>query len=184
MPGEHYEVQGLRKATPAVAQTSIPCTSAAFAELSAEMLRSGLALRFQAHGSSMQPLVRDGDVLLVRPVTPAQVHVGDVVLYHGAPGQVVVHRVVRRLRGRGECRFVVQGDAVPRPDGAIPAAQIYGRVAVLERDGVPFALDGPVMRLLGRLAALRAAWGLGRGRSYRLAARLLKVLPAFSKHLA
>lgn len=192
MPSQQVEDPGGRVAAPGhgsrraplVAAGSLPCTSAGFAQLSAEILRDGKALRFQAHGASMVPLVRDGDVLLVQPIEPAALRMGDVILFGTEPGRVVVHRVIRCVARPEGRRFTVQGDAVARPDGTIPAAQVYGRVAVIERDGVEIDMGASAMRLLGRMAALRSRWCLGRGRPSRLAAHLLRKLPAFSRHLA
>lgn len=164
--------------------TSIPCTSAAFAELSAELLRSGCAVRFQARGVSMSPLVRDGDVLLVRPVNARTIRVGDVVLCSTEPGRVVVHRVIRRERGPGGDWFTVQGDALAGPDRPVPAAQVYGRLATIERGGKRIVVDRPAMRMLGRLVALRSRWNLSSNRGVRLASRLLRGLPGLSKYLS
>lgn len=169
---------------PGGARGSIPCTLAAFEGLSAEILRSGRALRFRAHGGSMWPLVRDGDVLLVQPVAPAAVRTGDVVLCSSAVGRVVAHRVIRVEDGPEDRRFTVQGDAVARPDGKFPPAQLYGRVVAIERGETCIAMDRPVMRLLGRAAALRSAWSLGRGLRFRTARGLARRLPALSKFLA
>lgn len=192
MPLQQVEAPGDRVAAPGhgsrgaplVAAGSLPCTSAGFAQLSAEILQSGKALRFQAHGASMVPLVRDGDVLLVQPLEPAALRIGDVILCGTEPGRIVVHRVIRCVAGPEGRRFTVQGDAVARPDGTIPAAQAYGRVAAIERGGAQIDMGAPAMRLLSRMAALRSRWRLGRGRPSRLAAHLLRKLPAFSKHLA
>ncbi len=168
----------------AAAAASIPCTSAAFAELSSEILRAGVAIKFRAHGDSMRPLVRDGDVLLVRPVDGRPVRVGDLVLCSSGPGRVVVHRVVRTLAGPGGIRYTIQGDQVAQPDGTIPRALIYGRVAAIERGRAPIDLDRSMMRWLGWCAALRSRCNLGRGRPSRLARRLFGRLPGFSRYLA
>lgn len=164
--------------------TRLSCASPAFAELTAEILRSGAALRFQARGTSMAPLVRDGDRILVRPEDPGSVQVGDVVLCNVAPGRVVAHRVIRKEPGPESMCFTVQGDQVAMPDGSIPAAQVLGRVAAIERAGVCIDLDRPVTRLLGRLAAIWSRWGLGRSRGLRLASRGIKRLPGLAKYLA
>ncbi len=167
---------------------SVPCTVAAFVALSAEILRTGAAVRFQAHGASMWPLVRDGDVLLIRPVSPNALRVGDVVLCGREPGRTVVHRVVRVTAGADGPRFTVQGDALPKPDGTFSAAQIYGRVTVIERNNKEIELDGPAMRLLGWAAVLRSrrrlGRGDGRGRPYRLALQAVKRLPGLRRYLA
>jgi len=166
------------------AVTSIPCTSAAFAELSAALLLAGKAVRFCARGSSMRPLVRDGDVLLVRPVDARSVQVGDVALCSSEPGWVVVHRVVRRLAGPAGYCFTLQGDQAARSDGLFPEAQVYGRVVAIERGGVHIAMDGPAMRILTGLAVLRSRWNLGRARWYPLARGLVKRLPVLSRYLS
>jgi signal peptidase len=169
---------------PAAAVGNISCTSAAFADLSAEILGAGNALRFRARGTSMLPLVRDGDVLLVRPVHPATVRIGDLVLCSSEAGRVVVHRVIRKEVGQEGRWFTVQGDAVPHTDGVIPGRKVYGRVVAIERGAAHIDLDGPVMRTLGWLAALRSRWNLGRGSGFWLATRLVKRLPVFSRYLA
>jgi hypothetical protein len=132
----------------------------------------------------MSPLVRDGDVVLVRPAAPSAVRVGDVVLFAAGPGRVLVHRVIRRSAGRGGVRFTIQGDQVSRPDGVIPAAQIYGKVTGIERGGVKISLDQPALRLLGWFIVLRSRWNLGGRQPYQLAARIFRRLPSFSRHLA
>jgi hypothetical protein len=164
--------------------TSISCTSAAFAELSAAILRSGKALRFQARGASMAPLVRDGDVLWVRPVDVRSVRLGDVVLCCREPGRALVHRVVRRLAGPTGLCFTVQGDQVARPDGLIPGAQVYGRVMAIERGGARIEMDRPLMSMLSGCMVLRSRWNLGSGRGFGLAGRLASKLPGLSRYLA
>lgn len=167
----------------AASAASIPCTSTAFAELSAEILRAGVALRFRARGASMLPLVRDGDVVHVRPVCPNKLRVADVVLCCSHPGRVVVHRVVGKRAGPEGVRFTVQGDQVSRPDGQIPAAQVYGRVTAIERAGATLAMDRPAMRTLGWLAVLRSRWNVGRSGRFQLARQFIKRLPGLSKYL-
>lgn len=171
---------------------SISCTATDFAQLSAELLGAGAALRFEAHGGSMAPLVRDGDVLTVRPADPGSIRLGDLVLVTDEHGRLLVHRVIRRMTGREGISFTVQGDQVSLPDGEIPAAQVHGRVTAIERAGASIDVNRPGLRLLGWAAALRSRWHLRRERggsrgtshAYRLAAGLVRKLPAFSKYLA
>jgi signal peptidase len=180
----HRAIGVVQRPELAAAVGNISCTSAAFAELSAEILGAGNALRFRARGTSMLPLVRDGDVLLVAPVHPATARIGDLVLCSNAAGRIVVHRVTRKEVSPEGRWFTVQGDAAARPDGLIPGAQVYGRVTAIERGGANIDVDRPVMRMLGWLAALRSRWNLGCRPGLRLATRLVKRLPVFSRYLA
>jgi hypothetical protein len=162
---------------------SLPCNSTAFAGLSREILGLGKSLRFKAGGVSMQPLVRDGDILLVQPVGAERVRVGDVVLCSSQADRVLVHRVLRRLAGPEGPIFLVQGDQVREPDGWIPQAQVHGRLARIERAGTRIDMHSPAVRLLGRLAALRSSWQLGQSRWSLFATRLARHLPVFYKYL-
>jgi hypothetical protein len=132
----------------------------------------------------MSPLVRDGDVVLVRPAEAGSIEVGDLVFCSVEPGRAIVHRVIRKRAGPEGIRFTVQGDQVSRPDGVLPLAQVYAKVASIDRLGVRIGTDGPVARLLGWSMVLRSRWRFGRGRPYRLARVLLKKLPVLSRYLA
>ncbi len=62
---------------------------------------------------SMEPAIGTGDVVLTKPIPPAEARVGDVVTYKEpeAPGRLITHRVRSiRLRDRGYA-FVTKGDA-------------------------------------------------------------------------
>jgi hypothetical protein len=164
--------------------TNLPCETAPFASLSAEILLLGKSLRFRAGGASMRPLVRDGDILLVRPVQAGPLRVGDIILYRSQPERVLVHRVVRRFPGPDGWRYLVQGDQAQQPDGMIPQAQVYGRVAAIERAGRHINVQSPLMRFLGWLAVLRSRSNLGSGKWFRHASRLARRLPLFSTYLS
>jgi len=88
------------------------------------------------------------------------------------------------VNGPEGTRFTVQGDQVAQPDGTVSAAQVYGRLATLERAGMQIDLDAPVMKALGCLAGLRSRWKLGHSRGFGLAGRLARKLPGLSRYLA
>ena len=155
----------------------------AFSELSAEILHAGKALRFRAHGSSMQPLVRDGDVLRIEPLDERPPKPGEVVLCNQQPGSVVVHRVVHRQAGPDGMRYTIQGDQVGQPDGSLPLAQIHGRLVSLEHAGKVIPLQGLPAILLGWLAVLRSRSSLGRGQSLQFIKHLARRLPVVSTFL-
>ena len=184
-----YAWGAAHEVAPRTTAGEIGCDSAAFARLCADLLRAGVAVRFRARGMSMSPLVRDGDLLLVRPVAADdpradKVRVGDVVLCVMPTERVLAHRVVARLKGPDGVRYRVQGDQVASPDGAIPATQIYGRVTAIERAGEVIVLDRPVVRWLGLLAVLRSRARFGRGWGLGRANWLARRLPPFRKYLA
>jgi len=81
---------------------------------------------------SMRPTWEPGTLVIVDPVDPAAVEVGDVITFQLEPGvpDVVTHRVVG-INVTGDDRsFVTQGDANGSPDAEpVLPEQVRGRVA-------------------------------------------------------
>jgi hypothetical protein len=96
----------------------------------------------------MIPFLLDGDDVVVRPATPAEVRVGDVICYEPWPGRLFLHRVVARTADG----LVAKGDALTYSE-TIPDAALLGRVTRVERDGRTRRLDTPLARTLNRLIA-------------------------------
>ena len=145
----------------------VRCGGADFEELAVYLLQAGHALRFRARGTSMHPLVRDGDVLDVWPVGQSATGVGDVVLYRSPHKGIVVHRVVNIRRQEEKTILLVKGDSAARADPQVEESQVLGRVESIHRRGRTIFPRGWVSRHLAPLHA----------RLYRLrrwAYRLLK----------
>ncbi|MCX7935191.1 MAG: nucleotidyltransferase family protein, partial [Planctomycetota bacterium] len=139
-------------------------------ELVCDLLRQQREASFLARGSSMHPLVRDGDKVTVAPLAPSSLRRGMVVLYLAAlpdGGQgMVIHRFLGR-NAAGDC--LLQGDACPLPDPPVKEEQIIGRVTAVQRGKRDLRLDSWLGRLLlaqsvilpralARLAEMRAQW--------------------------
>lgn len=157
------------------------CTVFEFGELSAGMLQAGRSVRFKARGSSMFPLVRDGDNLLVEPVEIASLRVGDILLCSVQSDRVIVHRVVRRRTADG--KFLLQGDRVPEPDGWIDPVHILGRVTEIERGGVHLPVSDPAGRFLAKCAVWKSRWRLSRYPGFSILGKGIKHLSLFGKYL-
>jgi len=77
--------------------------------------------------NSMRPAFRAGDMLVVRPVAPSQLRVGDIVSYRSLanPKIIISHRVVRIARSSD--RLITAGDNLPSNDPAIASNRVIGR---------------------------------------------------------
>ena len=79
---------------------------------------------------SMRPAMPPGTLVVVRPVKPAEVAVGNVITYQLRSGRpaVVTHRVVAMgFDGKGRPSFQTQGDANNAPDARwVRPVQIRG----------------------------------------------------------
>jgi signal peptidase len=81
---------------------------------------------------SMSPTFERGAMLVVRPVDPAAIKVGDVIVYRQAydPSSTVAHRVTAVTGDGSRVSLETKGDANEMPDRyPVPAADVVGKVA-------------------------------------------------------
>jgi len=163
--------------------TRLECTSPAFAALSADLLHAGIALRFTAQGSSMKPMLRNGDILVVKPVDKHRIKIGDIVLCTVSERRVVVHRVIRKRTGKDGLVFLVQGDRVSKPDGWVAEEMVHGRVESAERCGKQIDLLVQQNRLIGIMQTIKLRCHLSQLGVAKAAGRVIKKLPCFTDYI-
>jgi signal peptidase I len=127
-------------------------------------------------GPSMEPSLPLGSLVVLDPVTSAEIRPGDVVTLRVAPGAApYTHRVSRLLTIDGQPYLETKGDANRVPDPAtVPASAVTGRVAV----GLPWL--GYLLALL--TMPVGVAFVLGLGSSLVLAAALLESIDEPARH--
>jgi signal peptidase len=89
-------------------------------------------LTFVVSGPSMAPTLAVGSAIIVEPVDPATLAVGDIVSVRNGPTRAVfTHRITRIVRRDGSTWLETKGDANGSPDPSlVPAADVLGRVSV------------------------------------------------------
>ena len=88
--------------------------------------------RFTARGSSMSPVIRDKDVLVITPPSEKRPCTGDVVaLISPLSKKLVVHRIVGK---RGNF-FLIKGDNIHDCDGYYHKKEIHGYVIKVIKPG-------------------------------------------------
>lgn len=81
--------------------------------------------------SSMEPTYPPGTLVIVRPIAPEDVRIGDPITYQieSGKGDVVTHRVIGiTTNSDGDRRFTLQGDNNSLPDDPVRDEQIQGKV--------------------------------------------------------
>ncbi len=127
-------------------------------------------------GGSMEPAIPLGSAIIVRPLDPATLAVGDVVSMRVGPGQAIfTHRVIAVI-DRTDGRWVqTRGDANAEPDPTlVPVNAILGRVEVV----VPMA--GYLIALLS--LPLGVLFALGVAATLLAVAWLLESLEPEPRH--
>ena len=97
-----------------------------------QLLRDGNAVQFHPLGSSMWPLfVYPKDEAIVVPVEPGRFKRGDVCLYRGLSGNLIIHRVYKR---KGNMLYMV-GDHQTEIEGPIESKDALGIMTHYIRNG-------------------------------------------------
>jgi uncharacterized repeat protein (TIGR01451 family) len=115
---------GTAKAVPFPNPTPGACAdSEVFEAVVRELLSKGLSVRFQAHGASMSPAIRDGEFVEVTPVIVSKLRKDDIVLAKSNYG-FRLHRIVFADFARDV--FITRGDCGQENDPALTGEQILG----------------------------------------------------------
>jgi uncharacterized repeat protein (TIGR01451 family) len=140
--------------------------SPAFETVARELLNKGLSLRFEARGSSMHPVIRDHEVVIVTPVIVSKLRSGDIVLTKGHSG-FKAHRLVSV--DHHENLFITRGDCSQQDDPPVRSNQILGVVVAKE-----VRLGNKIVR--ANLKGFSGKLLLGAARAQYLAGKLLRKL--------
>lgn len=135
----------LKRSAPSICEAMFP-------ELITELLQDGYKVNFSAPDHSMYPTIMANETILVEPIDPGTVRMGDILLYR-TNGRLIAHRVVgiNMLSGNSASShsdrdtqysvlnphhfFTFRGDACPACDAPVKADQILGKVISIERNG-------------------------------------------------
>lgn len=109
----------------------LPISSIEMGKLMQDMLTLDTPIRLKATGSSMQPFIRDGDVLTISPKSKLKPSLGKVIAFvnHGNQN-LLIHRVIEVKAPL----FLTKGDnSYDKTDGWIHLSQVLGCVTRIER---------------------------------------------------
>jgi signal peptidase I len=82
-------------------------------------------------GGSMEPAIHLGSAIVVEPVDPRSLAVGDIVSLRSGPGRAIFsHRIIRVVVRDGTVWIETKGDANATADPSLtPASQVIGRAS-------------------------------------------------------
>lgn len=103
-------------------------------------------------GNSMAPLIHPGDRVLVVSIPVEQIRLGDIIVFK-RNGDLIVHRVLKKLRNVGNVRFVEKGDGT-HVSGLAGGDEIVGRVHMIQGKVKRLNLNSPLSRLTSLILSL------------------------------
>jgi hypothetical protein len=112
-------------------------------DLNLEALRKGFKITLSTEGWSMLPLLRPDDRIEVIRCDEPQLRNGDLVVFQTAkdPGRIVVHRLVKRVKGDDGYMFLTKGDCVADYDPTVPERNVLGKVMKIKKRHFELPLD-------------------------------------------
>ena len=130
------------------------------AELLGSVTAKGQSLKFKVKGFSMAPFIKDGDLVVISPVTDKRPGLGDVAACPDKiTGKLVIHRIVGLIAGKNRLYYRIKGDNGLQEDSPAAFDDIIGYVSSLERNKKKVLLGfGPekwIIALLSRHCLLR-----------------------------
>jgi signal peptidase I len=117
-------------------------------EIIAALLQQRTPISFIAGGPSMNPTIRDGESVFIKPLPTGAILLGGVILYR-IYGRLTVHRCT--FNNKRTNRIYTVGDAAVKGGDWIPAADILGVAESVRRDGRIHRLDTRRARWAGLL---------------------------------
>lgn len=109
-----------------------PISEKAIIEIIQAVMKGNHVLKIPAKGHSMDPLIKDKDIITISPVSKCRIGHGDVVAFiRPSDERLVVHRIVWKYKNI----YDIKGDNLNVADRSIPRANIIGKVTKIERRG-------------------------------------------------
>lgn len=96
------------------------------------LLAEGKTIRVRAGGTSMYPSIKPGSVIFIKPLEKdAGPLPGEIIAWKKDSG-IVVHRLIKSYKQKGQNFFVTRGDSSPAEDEPVLLEQIAGKVVRVE----------------------------------------------------
>ncbi len=92
-------------------------------------------------GTSMLPLFREGDIVLLYKPPPNEIRVGDVVVYKRCGGGYIIHRVIDVVRIDDRYYYRTKGDNNPYDDSRLRQFYEYSPIRIcsdIRTPGIPY----------------------------------------------
>jgi len=149
-----------------------------YQRLAIEIAAQAPAIRLRVQGTSMFPLLQEGEFVLVKPVSAEDLQPGDLIAFR-RQNEVIMHRLVA-INPEG---YITLGDHSSTLDPPVLSENILGCVAAIEKDGQQKSLWGGRWTIIHQSLAWLGCQAAAPRRT-GWAARLLRALFWLARWLA
>lgn len=122
--------------------------------LSNEILVSkGASMRIRVGGESMNPFIKSGEIIEVKPVKISEIIIGDVVFCNASWGGMIAHRLAKKHRENNKMVLVTKGDSNLFFDTPVHGDSIIGKVIAIEKTSGTTNLESKTWRITNYVIA-------------------------------
>jgi hypothetical protein len=119
------------------------------------LLQKGEPVEITLTGHCMKPLLREGDLIFIKPIQADTLRCGDVAVYH-VNGRLKAHRFLRCIQLDGKQHLLTKSDRRYRCDPPVSPADFLGIISKVTRNGRTTHYESRTWRtvnlLLGKLS--------------------------------
>jgi hypothetical protein len=101
--------------------------SSSYHHQAVEIAAQGPTLRMRINGTSMAPLLKNGEAVMIQPIPTESLQIGDMIAFR-QDGQIITHRLVATQQNV----LITMGDNVYALDPPISAEKILGKVTACQ----------------------------------------------------
>lgn len=147
-----------------------------YEKIAAELQQDQAMVRFVSKGQSMEPLLKDGDEIIVKRVSADELRFGDLITYK-SNGIFITHRFFYRRKINQNLFLMAKADNRLKPDTPVSSSFLVGKVVGVKSH----TLSQYVLSILSL-----AEWKLLEAILWikRMAFKNLRIHPSMKQHLA
>ncbi|SFL10789.1 signal peptidase, endoplasmic reticulum-type [Paenibacillus sp. 1_12] len=108
-------------------------------------------LDLTAHGNSMFPFIREGDVCRFVSFDSLLLKKGDIAVFYSLDGNIIAHRLCQFKLINNELCYVFKGDTSIGYDEPVRKKQIIGKLIWIRKGTMIYRAEGWAPQLWGRL---------------------------------
>jgi signal peptidase len=101
-------------------------------QLVSKVLKKYRLIDLPAQGTSMLPLIKEGDICTFRTCDPSKLKKGDIVLFFSSESKLVAHRFYYSKRIDNKQFFLFKGDTNLKQDHPVTKEHIVGKLTYIK----------------------------------------------------
>lgn len=110
-------------------------------------------VKLHAKGSSMNPLIKEGDTIVIKPATFRETGIGDILVFD-AGGNLCAHRLIMKYFKHGHSILVTKADETFVVDFPFGEKKLVGKVSCVERGAAKLNLESVSSIFINRVLGL------------------------------